>query len=398
MEPVEISHRAAGQVARGNHWIFSNEIVRKPASATPGDWCTFECRGTVIGTGYINPHSLIFGRVVSRQPAASIPELLKSRLRNAFAFRAGLAPDGAARLVYSESDFLPGLNIDVYSDNAVLQSNTAGIDRVMGELETLVPEVYKAVFGRKLKGLVVRADTGIRQLEGVEKSTRVSFGDAEGLEHISFSEAGTHFVANLVKGQKTGFFLDQKDNRSFLNKIFNREGLKMLDLCCYTGGWGLRALRSGASRVTFVDESKDALALVEEGLRRNDFKDKAQLVSSDVFDFLEKDQKTYDVIVADPPAFVKSKKNLPQAKRAYEKLNRLAWRRLAPGGILITCSCSYHIGESDFLDLLQQSVGKESGEARIVFHGGQASDHPILLAMPETRYLKCFGLKKGDGA
>ncbi len=396
MESIEITDRGASQVSRGLLWVFSNEIYKKPASLKPGTWCTFHCRSKIVATGYANPHSLIFGRVVTTGDHKDMAALLKKRVEDAFARRPGLGPTQAARLVYSEADFLPGLVLDVYADNAVLQSNTAGIDAVLPELESIVPAVFKQTFGRALKGFVIKADAGIRRLEGVGDFMRIVTGDEKSLSNVGFEEDGVHFTSDLLKGQKTGFFLDQRQNRAFLaNLVKTSNRKKVLDLCCYSGGWGLRALQNGAEHATFVDESAAAIALVENGLQLNGIeKKRTRRVTSDVFRFLEQDETLYDVIVADPPAFVKSKKNLPQAIKGYEKLNRLAWRRLNPGGVLITCSCSYHVSDEEFLDLLHTSVGKEKGWARVLYRGSQAPDHPVLLSMPETRYLKCVALEK----
>ncbi len=395
MESIEIKDRAAAQLSRGVSWIFSNEIYKRPVNLKPGTWCTFHCRSKIIATGYANPHSLIFGRAVALGAREDITELLRERLQDAFAQRLLLKADGAARLVFSEGDFIPGLVIDVYGDFAVLQSNTAGIDTVLPELEQLVPEIYEATTGRPLKGFIVKADSAVRELEHIKEFKTIVSGAEKDFESVSFVEGRARFAANLIDGQKTGFFLDQKDNRNYLAGLINGAGQRVLDLCCYSGGWGLRALVNGAEHVTFVDDSAPALKLVKRGLELNTLDSaRASLVDSDVFEFLEKDTNMYDIVVADPPAFVKSKKHLVTGMKAYEKLNRLAWQRLRPGGILITCSCSYHLSDADFLDIVKTAVAKEKGIARVAFRGGQAADHPVLLAMPETRYLKCLGLQK----
>jgi 23S rRNA (cytosine1962-C5)-methyltransferase len=216
------------------------------------------------------------------------------------------------------------------------------------------------------------------------------------MARAQIQENGVFYTANLVAGQKTGFFLDQRDNRLQLGAwVRDMGGGRVLDLFCYSGGWGLRALHAGAQHVTFIDQSRDALHLVERGLAANRAPaEKAVLHGGDVFEFLGSDATMYDVVVADPPAFVKSRKNRSKAVKAYQKLNRLAWRRLRPGGILCTCSCSHHLAESDFLSLLATAVGKEGGLGQIIYRGGQAKDHPVLLSMPETAYLKCVGLRK----
>lgn len=398
MEQIEITDRAASQVSRGGLWIFSNEVYKKPSDLKRGAWCTFRCRSKAVATGYANPNSLIFGRVIALGAHDDAAALLRKRLEQAFSIRATTGPRQAARLVYSEGDFLPGLILDLYADHAVLQSNTAGVDAMLADLERLIPTVFEQVFGRKLRGFVVKADSGIRRLEGVEDFTKVVLGDQAAMRSVEFEEDGTRFAADLLEGQKTGFFLDQRDNRGFLAKLCAAQpGKRVLDLFCYSGGWGLRALAAGAAHVAFVDESEDALRLVERGFELNGFDlKKTRRTESDAFRFLEQDGDSFDIIVADPPAFVKSKKNLPQALKAYEKLNRLAWRKLKPGGVLISSSCSYHVTDQDFLDMLRDAVGKEKSWSQILYRGSQAADHPVLLSMPETRYLKCVALQKID--
>ncbi|RPJ73899.1 MAG: class I SAM-dependent rRNA methyltransferase [Desulfobacteraceae bacterium] len=302
----------------------------------------------------------------------------------------------AVRLVYSEADLLPGLVIDYYPPYAVIQSNTAGMDLMLPLLEEIAAEVLEEVLETKIEGLVVRGDSAVRQLEGIASFTRVAFGDRDAMAGAQIQENGVFYAADLVAGQKTGFFLDQRDNRLRLGAwVQDMGGGRVLDLFCCSGGWGLRALHAGAQQVTFVDQSRDALHLVQSGLHANRVPaEKAVLQVEDVFEFLGRETAIYDVVVVDPPAFVKSRKNLAKAVKAYQKLNRLAWRRLRPGGLLFTCSCSHHLAENDFLNLLAAAVEKEGGWAHIIHRGGQAMDHPVLLSMPETAYLKCVGLRK----
>lgn len=396
IETIVISDRAAKNIAAGNLWIFSNEIRSKPPTLKKGTWCHFQTDGRTVGFGYFNDHSLIAGRVVSTLAPLNIPTLLRQKIEASFQRRLSESVLDSARLIFSEADFLPGLVLDCFSGVLVLQSNTAGIDAILSLLDEIVPAAYENVFGKKAKAFVVRGNASVRALEGVPDFSRVVFGKESELIAGSFVQDGVSYAANFMEGQKTGFFLDQRDNRHFLSSwLEGRPHSTVLDLFSYSGGWGLTALKGGAKNVTFVDESAPALSLVKNGVKLNSFGESmARMVESDVFDFLETEPAEFDVIVADPPAFVKSKKNLPQALRAYEKLNRWAWRKLKSGGLLLTCSCSYHLGEGDFLQLLSAAVAKEGGLAHVVFRGGQAADHPILLSMPETRYLKCIGLKK----
>lgn len=400
---IEISARAAAQVAQGQLWIFSNEIVKKPTDAVPGQWAIFRFRDRVIASGYFNPHSLIAGRVLALGQVSDPSPLLRNRLETAFRRREGLQSVGSARLVFSESDFFPGLVLDWYSapgsDILVLQSNTAGMDALLPTIKSLVGPAFEAVFGRAPTGIVLRADAGVRHLEGVQDFTKVLEGSEKSLAQGTLVENGTLYAADFIGGQKTGFFLDQRDNRTFLRiAVASAPGGTLLDLFSYSGGWGLAALKSGAAHATFVDQSADAMRLVTKGLALNAIDEKkATLIESDVFDYLAKeDGPTFDIVVSDPPAFVRSKKTLPQAMKAYEKLNRLAWKRVKPGGLLISCSCSYHLSTPEFLDVIRTAVGKEKGVALLTYQGGQPMDHPILLSMPETRYLKCVGLRKID--
>ena len=393
---VEISPRAAKKVASGVLWIYSNEVESRDEQPAAAYLCRFMRNGRAVAAGYFNKHSLIAGRVLAFGDVPDLERLLTRRLREAFARRAPGVAGGAARLVFSEADLLPGLVLDFYPPDAVLQSGTAGMDLLLPILEGCVPHLIEEVFGQKLQGLVLRCDGGVRRLETADMFSRVCFGDRERLAQTTVEEHGVRMVADLVGGQKTGFFLDQRDNRLFLgSRVRQMPGARVLDLFCYSGGWGLRALREGAGHVTFVDQNREAMHLLEKGLAANAVPpEAAKPVRADVFEFLARDQALYDVVVADPPAFVKSRKNLAQAIKAYQKLNRLAWRRVRPGGLLITCSCSHHLAEGDFLNLLAAAVAREEGLAQIVYRGGQATDHPALLSMPETAYLKCVGLLK----
>jgi 23S rRNA (cytosine1962-C5)-methyltransferase len=368
--------------------------------AEKGAWCRFACKGTVVATGYCNRHSLIAGRLAAAGDVGDIPALVLRRLTDAFSQRLTLWKQaGSARLLFSESDLLPGLVIDAYGDVIVAQSSTAGMDTIIDQLETAIPRAYEQVFGARPSAFVFRGNASVRRLEGIDEFARIVFGDETRIARGTLVENGVTYAADFLHGQKTGFFLDQRDNRAFLGRLVAETGARtMLDLCCYSGGWGLRALSAGAAMVTFIDQSDDALQLAARGLESNGVApERARLANVDVFEFLAQDAATYDIVVADPPAFVKSQKELPKARAAYEKLNRLAWRRVKPGGHLITCSCSYHLAEADFLDMLRTAVSRERGMAHIVYRGRQAQDHPALLSMPETSYLKCAALRKTGG-
>jgi 23S rRNA (cytosine1962-C5)-methyltransferase len=322
--------------------------------------------------------------------------LLRKNLEEAFLRRKDFSERGSFRLVFSEADFLPGLIVDYYSGVVVVQTNTAGMDAVLDLIQDLLPKIFESVFRKKLEGLVVRADTGIRRLEGIENFSRVVMGEEESLRSGEFSEGGVRYAVDFIGGQKTGFFLDQAGTRDFLSRsVRQTKPKRVLDLFCYSGGWGLRALTEGAGHVTFVDSSREALELVRRGLGLNGLPpERCDMIQADIFDYLEREGGPFDMVVADPPAFAKSKKDLPQAMKAYESLNRLCWGKLRAGGLLMTSSCSHHLKESDFLEALSRAVASEHGYAHLIYRGMQAGDHPVLLSMPETSYLKCVGLRK----
>lgn len=393
---VMISARAARRLAKGFLWFYSNEIEGRDEPPRSAYWCRFVRKGCTFATGYFNRHSLIAGRAVAQGDVGDLNALLEERLLSAFSKRQPLGNGQSARLVFSEADLLPGLVIDFFPPYAVLQSNTAGMDLMLPGLEKQVPALIERIFQTPLNGLVLRCDSPVRRFEAVESFRRVAFGDPVALTRVEVQEESVRYAADLVSGQKTGFFLDQRANRLHFGALIrHRPSGRVLDLFCYSGGWGLRALKAGAAHVTFVDESRDALELVKRGLAANGIApERAELHRGDVFDFLARQQDSFDAVVADPPAFVKSRQNLPQAIKAYQKLSRLAWRRLKPGGVLFACSCSHHLAESDFLSLLAEAVAKEHGLAHLIYRGGPAPDHPVLLSMPETSYLKCLAVRK----
>jgi 23S rRNA (cytosine1962-C5)-methyltransferase len=393
---VAISPRAARRLAGGFLWVYSNEIEGRDDQPEPAYWCRFIREGRTIATGYFNRHSLIAGRAVALSEVSDLKQLLDERLLQAIARRQPLDKGRSVRLVFSEADLLPGLVIDFYPPYAVIQSNTAGMDRLLPLLEERLAVIIAETLKAPLEGLVLRCDSRVRQLEAVGSFTRVAFGEAAAMSSAQVQENGVNYAADLVAGQKTGFFLDQRDNRLHFGALTRKiAASRVLDLFCYSGGWGLRALHEGARHVTFVDQSREALHLVEKGLAANRMPaEKASLHCGGVFEFLAQESTLYDVVVVDPPAFAKSRRDLPQAIKAYQKLNRLAWRRLRPGGILFTCSCSHHLSESDLLKLSAEAVAREHGFAHLIYRGRQAQDHPVLLSMPETSYLKCLGLEK----
>jgi 23S rRNA (cytosine1962-C5)-methyltransferase len=381
--PVLKLKRGEDRRLRAGHlWIFSNEV---DTAATP--LTSFEPGATVqvhsdrdqfLGFAYVNPRTLIAARIVSRDAAYPLEaSLLAQRLRVAQALRERLHREPFYRLVFGESDGLPGLVLDRYGDAVVAQSGTAGIDRLRAEVEAAVLEVTDA------KAVFWKNDSGARELEGLDKNV-----DAPA--EIRVREQGIDFVAPLADGQKTGWFYDQAANRERLRRYLPA-GARVLDVCSYVGAWAVSALAGGAASATCVDASASALDYVAKNARLNGVE--VATIKADAFDALKALQEQgarFDVVILDPPAFAKRKKDAPQAQAAYRKLNQLALPLIERDGILVSCSCSYHMGADELLAAIQGAARHGSRFVQVLEQGGQSPDHPVHPAIPETRYLKSF--------
>jgi 23S rRNA (cytosine1962-C5)-methyltransferase len=390
--PVLKLKRGEDRRLRAGHlWIFSNEVDTAATPLTqfePGAAVQVHSdRDQFLGFAYVNPRTLIAARIVGRDATYPLDaSLLVHRLRVALALRESLYREPYYRLVYGESDGLPGLVLDRYGEVVVAQSGTAGIDRLRGEVEAAVAKVTGA-------GTVVwKNDSSARDLEGLEKQVGVRANGewAEPPAEIKVREQGLDFVAPLAEGQKTGWFYDQAANRERLHRYL-RPGARVLDVCSYVGAWAVTALKAGAGSATCVDSSATALAYVERNARANGVE--VQTVREDAFEALKalhEQGARFDVVILDPPAFAKRKKDAPQAQAAYRKLNQLALPLIERDGILVSCSCSYHMGADELTSALQSAARHTSRFVQILEQGGQSPDHPVHPAIPETRYLKSF--------
>jgi len=387
--PVLKLKRGEDRRLRAGHlWIFSNEV---DTTATP--LTQFEAGAAVqvvsdrdqfLGFAYVNPRTLIAARIVGRDPAYPLDgSLLVHRLRVALALRERLYREPYYRLVFGESDGLPGLVLDRYGDLVVAQSSTAGIDRLRAEIEAAVEKVVHA------KTLVWKNDSGARELEGLEKGVSAA-GAAALPAEIQVREQGVDFIAPLADGQKTGWFYDQAANRERLRRYLPA-GARVLDVCSYVGAWAITALKGGAASATCVDSSATALDYVARNARANGVE--VTTMKADAFDALKALQESgarFDVVILDPPAFAKRKKDAPQALAAYRKLNQLALPLIDRDGLLVSCSCSYHTGADELAGAIQAAARHSSRFVQILEQGGQSPDHPVHPAIPETRYLKSF--------
>lgn len=374
----------------GHLWIFSNEV---DVAATPlknfaaGDIArVVSDREHFLGYAYINPNALICARIVSRNAERRVDRaLIVERLRRALALRERLHSTSHYRWVFGESDGLPGLILDRYDDVIVGQIATAGMEALRAVVESAVREVVKPA------ALVWKNDGGSRELEHLPAYLEAAWGEVrdEVPDEVKIIEGDAPFIAPLKHGQKTGWFYDQAANRAQLVRLLP-PGARVLDVCSYVGAWGVAAARAGASGVTCVDASETALDYVRRNAAANSVT--IDTIKGDAFDVLADlaaRNERYDAVILDPPAFAKRRKDVPKAASAYRKLNQLALR-LIPDGLLVSCSCSWHFPADDLLDAIQGAARHVNRFVQVIAAGGQAPDHPVHPAIPETRYLKAF--------
>ena len=384
MKTILLNPREEQRILQGHDWVFSNEI-RKPAEPIqPGELVEVQnASGRFLGIGFYNPHSLIAARLLSRHPATIDENFFLEKLRRALQYRQTVKPGAKSfRLCHGESDGLPGLILDKYEEYLSVQILAFGMEK----LWPLIREALEKLL--RPKGVLLKNNHPLRELEKLPLETRVDSGDIP--ERIQIEENGVRFLVNLMGGQKTGFFFDQSENRERAASCSKDKNI--LDLFCYTGGFGLCAARAGAVRVVGMDSSRPAIELARENAQLNGFQDRCRYSEQDAASFLEsevakKSSLPFDLIILDPPTFAPSKKDLPKALWAYLKLNSLALKCLEPGGILATSTCSHHVTRDHFLCMLFKASAKAQKRVRLIEYRTQAKDHPILLAMPETQYL-----------
>jgi 23S rRNA (cytosine1962-C5)-methyltransferase len=375
------------RLAAGHLWVFSNEVdtARTPLTAfQPGELALLRThRGAFLGHVYVNPHALICARILSRLADEPVDAaLIERRLRSALALRERLGAQRCYRWVFGESDGLPGLVLDRYGELIVGQIATAGMERLKQTVVAAVRTVLDPA------ALFWKNDSAARELEHLPQGTETAFGEVP--PEVQVVEAGLTFNAPLAGGQKTGWFYDQSANRARLGRYVTR-GARVLDVCSYVGAWGIGALRQGAGHATCVDASQTALEFAQANAARNGLR--LEPLRADAFDALKalgERGERFDVVILDPPAFIKRKKDLPQGQAAYRKLNQLALALLAEEGLLVSCSCSYHLAVEELIAAVQAAARHSGRGVQILEIAGQSPDHPVHPAIPETRYLKAL--------
>lgn len=385
---MEIVHlNRTSRILAGHLWVFSNELTESPKGFEPGALVELRDRkDTFLGVGYINPHSLIAARILTHRKEEISPDFFRRRILEALAYRKRFLKDTSSfRVVFSEGDFLPGLIVDKYDDCISLQILTMGMEKLTDTILGILEEIFSP------RVIALRNDSSIRLLEGLQQEKKVIKGSLDRLPVMR--EGPLRFEMDPMAGQKTGFFLDQRDNRRAFSELL--EGGTGLDLFCYAGAWSMHLAAKGAE-VTGIDGSDHAVGQARRNAGINGLSDRCRFLKADVFEFLKGEvagNKLYDFIVLDPPAFAKSKTKTREALRAYREINANAMRLLKEGGLLATSSCSYHIDKESFLEMLRSSARDAGRQARLLEMRSQAKDHPVLLSMPETEYLKCAFLE-----
>jgi 23S rRNA (cytosine1962-C5)-methyltransferase len=376
------------RLASGHLWVFSNEVdtERSPLTAfAPGAVAELRShREAFLGYVCVNPHALICARILSRDPALPVGRaLIEQRLTAALALRERLGDSRYCRWVFGEADLLPGVVLDRYGDLVVGQIATAGMEALKQDIADAVREVVGA------RALFWKNDSAARDLEQLPHLAQAAFGEVPA--EVEVVESGLTFSAPLAEGQKTGWFYDQSANRARLARYVTA-GARVLDVCSYAGAWAVTALQHGAARALCVDSSQTALQFAQANARRNGGK-VIEPLRADAFEAL-KDLSArgerFELVILDPPAFIKRKKDIPQGQAAYRKLNQLALAVLADEGVLVSCSCSYHLAAEELLNAIQGAARPGRHFVQILEAGGQSPDHPVHPAIPETRYLKAF--------
>lgn len=383
---LRLKKREDRRLRAGHLWVFSNEVdtAATPLAAfDPGQAVLIEAAdGNALGTGYVNPNTLICARLVSRDPGRVLDQaLLAERLNLALALRERLFDAPYYRLAFGESDNLPGLVVDRYAGLLVAQITTAGMERLKPELLSALQEVLRP------QAVLLRNDGASRQLEGLPSYIEAALGAVP--ETVVISEGAARFEISPHTGQKTGWFYDQRMNRARLHDYVR--GRRVLDLFSYSGGWGINAALAGANAVLCVDSSQQAIDAVRRNAGLNHVSDAVTALKDDVFAALKTlraERQRFEVVVLDPPALIKRKKDIKAGTVAYQRLNQAAMQLLDKDGILVSCSCSYHLEPDALRNILLRSSRALERDLQILEQGRQGPDHPVHPAIAETAYLK----------
>jgi 23S rRNA (cytosine1962-C5)-methyltransferase len=386
LQTLRLRAKADKRLRAGHLWIYSNEIDTRHSPIKqfqPGEQVVVEnAGGKALGVAYVNPNNLIFGRLVSRTATQLLDRsLLVHRINIALSLRERCFAEPYYRLIYGDSDGLPGLVVDRFGTVLVVQIATIGMEQLIQPVIEALDQVLKPT------AILLRNDGKMRSAEDLESYVRDAIGQAP--ELVELVENNTRFVAPVRTGQKTGWFYDHRMNRARLQHYC--AGKRVLDVFSYIGGWGVQAANAGASDVTCVDASADAIDILHQNAGLNDCAERIETFQGDAFDALKQlkeDDRRYDIVIVDPPAFIQKRKDIRNGEQAYSRINQLAIRLLNRDGLLLSASCSMHLKRENLVDIIRASSRTLDRQAQIIETGGQGPDHPIHPAIPETEYLK----------
>jgi len=388
---VRLKPGREGPVRAGHPWVFSGAIARLEGEEAAGALAqVISADGMRVGTGYLNPRCSITVRLLTWQDEAIDARFIRRRIEAALVLRQATLPPRTTgyRLINGEGDFLPGLVVDVYGDFLVCQFLTAGADR----LKPLVVEVLVALLSPQ--GIYEKSEGSVRHEEGLPNAAGVVWGQ-EPPSLIAIEENGCRFFVQVQSGQKTGFFLDQRDNRALVGSL--ARGKHILNGFSYSGGFGIVAAKQGAQRVVSVDSSATALHLARQNWHGNDLsRTVGECIQADMFSYLRETAEIFDVIVLDPPPFIRRRQDVRSGVKGYKEINLQALRLLPPGGFLFSFSCSQHLSAQDFLQTVLFAAADARRRVQLLQHLGPGPDHPVNLAHGEGSYLKGVWLRVGD--
>ena len=385
---VTIAKGKEKRLRNGHLWIFSNELLPSADRPDPGEIVAVKTsENRIAGVGFYHPNSLIAVRLLSRKPVTVDRAFFAGRLQRALESRQPLAEaTNAVRLVHAESDGLPGLIVDRYGDGLVLQILSAGMEKQRDIVVDVLRELLDPRF------IILRNDHHMREREGLAQEKEFLIGDESEIP-VLITENSVSYLVDPLEGQKTGFYIDQRDHRMVFRR-FVRSGDRVLDAFCHYGGFAMHAALAGAGEVLAIDDSETVLEFAVKNIQKNGLDQTVSTLKADLMKWLPDaaagGKERFNVISLDPPNFATNRKSVGPALRGYRKLHRAALELLEPGGILATASCSHHITEEAFLDSVMRGCRDSRRRVQMVCRGGHAMDHPVLPEMPETGYLKFF--------
>jgi 23S rRNA (cytosine1962-C5)-methyltransferase len=386
LSTLRLNPKADRRLKAGHLWIYSNEVDNKQTplkDIESGQQVIVEtAQGKALGIAMINPQNLICGRLVSRDVKYPLNKsLLVHRIKMALSLREQAFPDQCYRLIYGDSDLLPGLVVDRFHDNVVVQISTSGMEACKDAVVEALIQVLKP------SNILLKNDGKMRKAEGLESYVEDAWGEMP--ELVPMTENGVKFLAPVRNGQKTGWFYDHRLNRARVQSF--AKGKRVLDICSYIGGWGVQAAAAGAEEVVCVDTSASALELVKKNAELNDCGDIVHTVKGDAFEIMTKmaeEKQRFDMVILDPPAFIAKRKDMKMGLKAYERLNALGMRLLGRDGLLVSGSCSMHLETESLVEILRSQGRNLERHVQIIEEGSQGADHPVHPAIPETKYLK----------